>query len=82
MRRNYSNGGNYFTFAGHIARNADTVVTTDRSERRNKQRRRSIPVLLRRLDDIEWHGGSERMFTVELYAGARRAVMVDVVSRR
>src|ERR1019366_1522047 len=40
------------------------------------------PVLLGRLDAFEWHGEAGRMFTVELYAGIRRAVMVDGLSRR
>ena len=44
--------------------------------------RKSVPVLLGRLDVFEWHGEAERMFTVELYAGIRRAVMVDGLSRR
>ena len=35
-----------------------------------------------RLDAFGWHGGAERMFTVELYAGIRRAVRVDGLSRR
>ena len=35
-----------------------------------------------RLDAFGWHGGAERMFTAELYAGIRRAVMVDGPSRR
>src|SRR6476659_309466 len=31
---------------------------------------------------LNWYGEAERMFTVELYAGIRRAVMVDGLSRR
>src|ERR1019366_8051585 len=31
---------------------------------------------------LEWRGEAERMFTVELYAGIRRAVMIDGLSRR
>ena len=41
-----------------------------------RRRRKSVPVLLGRLDAFDWHGGAGRMFTVELYAGIRRAVMV------
>ena len=38
---------------------------------------KSVPVLLVRLDAFDWHGGAVRMFTVELYAGIRRAVIVE-----
>ena len=41
-----------------------------------------MPVLLDRLYAFRWHGEAERMFTVELYAGIRRAVMVAGLSRR
>ena len=41
-----------------------------------------IPVLLGSLDVIRWYARAERMFTAELYAGIRRAVMVNGLSRR
>ena len=44
--------------------------------------RKSVPVLLGRLDAADRHCGAGRMFTVELYAKIRHAVMVDGLSRR
>ena len=38
-----------------------------------------MPVLLVRLDAIKWHGGAGRMVTAELYAGIRRAVIVEEI---
>ena len=46
-------------------------------------RRKSVPALFIPLSayDLAW-GGCWRMFTVELYAAVRRAVMVDGLSHR
>src|SRR3984893_2420717 len=46
------------------------------------QRRNSVPVLLGRSDAGDWHGGAGRMFTGELYAKVRHAVMIEGLSRR
>jgi hypothetical protein len=45
-------------------------------------RRKSVPVLLGRLDVAGRHRGAGRMFTVELYAKIRHAVMIDGLNRR
>jgi hypothetical protein len=54
-----------------------TKCTTEPALTAFRRRRKSVPVLLGRLDALEWHGGARRMFTVELYARIRRAVMVE-----